>query len=223
MRISRHDQGRPVTLDEGPHNDHLLDENVLLRQQVDDFARAVSAIADRRPEWHGGVGRWSESVYDRVRGAVLGRGASVGRSVASSRLPGRLGHLDWLVTVDKSVAEMSQLPGPTPARLADLRSRRWSVEDGPQLATWSTMIGRWVTEAARLLGEGELHVYLRGHRCPGCSADHAQVGRNGERRRVPALLATDAGVTCQECGLAYPPDKWGLLAAVLASESVSVS
>ncbi len=198
------------------HTVEGIDDGVLLRQRVGDFSRAVSAIAERRPEWHNGVGRWSASVYDRVRGSVLGRSAPAGRIPAGSRCPGRLGHLDWLVSVDGEVAEWSQLPGTTAARLIEMRSRSWRVEDGPLLVFYTEAIGRWVAQAATLLDEGELHVYLRGRRCPGCATTHAYVGRDGERRRVPALLATNAGITCQHCAIRFPPERWGLLAEMLA-------
>ena len=119
--------------------------------------------------------------------------------------------------VDQTVARWSALPGTTPARLIELRSRTWRVEDGDRLAAMTTAIGQWVTEAAVLLGECTLRAYLRGHSCPSCGLSHVHVGRNGDRRRVPALLADDSGVHCQnrECDGQWPPERWGLLAAIL--------
>ncbi len=194
-----------------------VDPKVRLKQHVADLDRAIAEIAERRPHWDGQTGRWAESVYTRVRESVVGRGAPAGWLPSTSRLPGRLGHISWLVEVDQQVAHWSGLPGTTPARLVELRSRAWRIQDGDLLALMCTEIGRWVQEAAVLLGERELHAYLRGYSCPGCGLSHVQVGRNGDRRRVPALLADPQGVTCQnpDCGVQYPPERWGLLAAIL--------
>ena len=195
------------------------DPNVRLKQHVSDLDRAIADIADRRPHWDSQTqtGRWVESVYARVRESVVGRGAPAGWLPSTSKLPGRLGHISWLVEVDQTVARWSELPGTTPARLIELRARTWRVEDGDRRAAMTTAIGQWVTEAAVLLGECTLRAYLRGHSCPSCGLSHVHVGRNGDRRRVPALLADDSGVHCQnrECDGQWPPERWGLLAAIL--------
>lgn len=196
------------------HATDEIDSKVLLKQRVADFGRAVDSLVERQPEWHGGVGRWSDSLYDRVRGSILGKGAPLGRRPPGSRLPGRLGHLDWLHTTDTTVARWSNLPGSTTARLIELRERSWRIEDAPLLEEWARTLAGFAEDAGRLLGTAPLHVYLRGHSCPACSSSHAYVG--AERRRVPALLATDDEVVCQACPDGrWGVDNWGLLAAML--------
>ena len=52
------------------------------------LADAVHALVDRQPVWVGGVCRWEDSLYVRLRGALRGsRAAPARRRGPGSRLP----------------------------------------------------------------------------------------------------------------------------------------
>jgi hypothetical protein len=74
---------------------------MLTRRRLD---AAVHALADPVPAWDGGVCRWSDALYSRLRGAITARTAGRRRVMAGSRAPCRTDVLVWLIEVDTAVA-----------------------------------------------------------------------------------------------------------------------
>lgn len=186
------------------------------------FSDSVHSFADRRPVWSNGVARWEPPIYGKMRTALSGRSAfRTGRRAADSRIPARTGVLDWLVTVDQTVAGWGPGAG-TVDRLKALTHRSWRPQDSLQLERWSDQLADWATEAATVLGDAKTVVPLRGIACPVCGQQHVFRHRDGEYVRTPALTVSEDGAECGSCRAAWTPEQFGFLATLLGCEALPV-
>ena len=175
---------------------------------------AAHGLVDPVPLWGGGVCRWSDSVYVRLRAALVGRTARSRAAMAGSRLPCRVDVLALVVDIDTAVAGWEpEGKGGTVERLHTLTARGFRPQDCELLDGYCHTIERWVIAAAELLGDRQVAVTLRGLRCPSCGA--GVVYRGAEDIRGWALRVTEAGCECQACRAFWPPAEFHWLARLL--------
>jgi hypothetical protein len=114
---------------------------VLTRRRLD---AAVHALADPVLVWDGGVCRWSDGLYSRLRGAITARTAGRRPVMAGSRAPCRTDVLVWLIEVDTAVAARTpDDKGSTVERLHALTARGWRPQDCEVLDDYSTQVEKW--------------------------------------------------------------------------------
>ena len=94
----------------------------LARRRLDD---AVHALADPAPEWAGGVCRWSDPLYVRLRGALPGRTVVNRREVDRRTLPCHMDVLSLLCEIDTTVGGWEPHGKSTLDRLHQLPARGW--------------------------------------------------------------------------------------------------
>ena len=111
------------------------------------LARRRLADADPRsdavPVWDHGVCRWSDSLYTRLRGAMVGRTARISRAVAGSRLPCRVDVLTLLVDIDATVGSWEPDAKGTLERLRQLAARGFRPQDCALLDGYSAVGACW--------------------------------------------------------------------------------
>ena len=183
----------------------------LARRRLDD---AVHALADPVPVWAGGVCRWSDSVYVRLRVAL--RGAPVSRTAVyhRSKPPCRFDVLALLVSNrHRGVLVGTGRQGHGGAA---------SPVGWPRLAAPGLLADRHVQRRDRAVDtvggradHPELRVFLR-EPCPRCGERWA-VRRDsaGELVRVRVLKVSETGCKCQACGASWGPDRFEWLARLL--------
>ena len=188
----------------------------LARRQLGD---AVHALADPIPVWDGGVCRWSDAVYVRMRGELPG-GARDRRGLArSTRLPCRGDVLDWLIEVDRTVAAWEPNGKGTVDRLHELAGRGFRPQDCELIDDYADDLQRWTLAATEILAPA-VRVTLR-QPCPSCGAGHAYRDSGGEQVRSRALRVTETGCKCLACGASWPAEKFEWLARLLGCEPLS--
>ncbi|MCH9737076.1 MAG: hypothetical protein K0U78_21405 [Actinomycetia bacterium] len=181
----------------------------------------VHALVDAVPVWDGGVCRWSESVYARLRQALRGRqGAGGVRLVAGSRAPCSIAALDLTVAVD-SCAERWEPDGKgTVDRLRRLVDRGWRPQDVAAMDAISGQLERWVVEASQLLDDETTAVSLR-MPCPACGSRYSyRRSSGGETVRSDALRVSEHGAECLACRANWPPEEFHWLARLLGCEEL---
>ena len=173
---------------------------------------AVHALADPVPVWDHGTARWSDSVYARLRSALVGRTARSRAAMAGSRMPCRVDVLTLVVDIDTAVAAWEPGKGGTVDRLHALTGRGFRPQDYQLLDGYCDQLERWAIAAAELLGDRQVAVALR-RPCPSCS--ELWVYRGTESIRAWALTVTEDGAECRCCRAYWPPDQFRFLAQLL--------
>lgn len=148
-----------------------------------------------------------------MRGALRSTQPRTGRRAASSRIPCRAAVLDWLHTVDHTVAEWQPGAG-TIHRLRLLAAHPWRPQDCELLDDHTTQLQQWAASAVEVLGDTVI-VPLRGFACPNCNTNHVYRRRDGENVRSAALTVTEAGAECGNCGATWAVDQLEFLARLL--------
>ncbi len=178
------------------------------------FADAVARLVEEQPGWLDGRCVLEGSLYDRLRGAMDGSAPMARRSVSKSRPPLRLDVLTLVAEVDRVTAGWGIGQGATPERLRELASRQWTPDDADKLDAQAALIEKWSETAAELLGDAAVQVPLR-LPCPACGQLWAYRRSGEERVRRFALLASEAGASCESCGCSWPVEKFDWLARLL--------
>ncbi len=184
----------------------------LSRRQFDD---AVTALADRQPVWHDGVGRWSDSLYVRLRGALRGSMKAGRHRVAGSHLPCHSAVLALLVDVDQTVAKWQPEGAGTVDRLRRLRVNKWRPQDVELIDSYTAQLKKLTVEAVELLGD-KVEVALR-MPCPSCGKKfvYRPAGKGDSPVRVWALRAGENGARCLGFNAAWEVDQLEFLATLL--------
>ena len=183
------------------------------------LADGVHALADRTPIWDHGTARWSDSLYSRLRGAMVAR---TGRRhvLAGGRLPCRVDVLTVLIDIDRAVAGWEpEGKGDTVERLHQMVGRGWRPQDCGLLDDYSAALEGWVLGAAELLGDRLTAVTLR-LPCPSCGEQWVYRQNAGESVRAWALRVTEDGCECQVCRAYWPAAEFHFLARLLGCEAL---
>lgn len=184
----------------------------LARQKLAD---AVNAFVVPQAVWIGGVCRWGDPLYTRLRNSLQPR-SQIGRHRApGERAPCNTDALVWLVDVDMTTAEWEPDGDGTLDRLRRLRDRKWTPDDVELLEKHTEQIVKWTVAAVELLGDRPPTVALR-LPCPSCGTKHVR-GRNGvgESVRRWALSVSENGARCAACDAEWSPDQFEFLARLL--------
>jgi hypothetical protein len=201
----------PVITAIAPHDGPLG----LARQRLDD---AVRALADPVPEQIGGVLRWADPLYTRLRAALCSAKGQQRGAASRSRLPCRVDVLALLLEIDHTVCAWTRAgKGGTIDRLHRLVVAGWRPQDCRLIGFYTSEIGRWVITAEELLAP-VVKVDLP-QPCPRCGARFAyHPAGTGEQVRVRALRVTDTGCRCQACQAYWPPEQLTWLARLLVED-----
>jgi hypothetical protein len=179
------------------------------------LAEAVFALAEPQPIWVGGICRWADPVYVRLRDALKGSKVIGRRQVPDSRLPCRTDILTLIIELDMTVAEWQPDGEGALDRLRRLRDRAWRPEDIELLESHHAQLQRWTVTAVELLGDTAPTVALR-LPCPACGTKHVyRRNQVGETVRVWALQVSEDGCRCQRCHAAWQPEQFEFLATRL--------
>lgn len=179
------------------------------------LADAVHALADPLPVWVGGLCRWTDPLYVRLRDALQPRNQPGRRRVPGSRAPCNTAALTLIIEIDMTVAEWHPEGDGTLTRLHRLRDKSWTPEDCELLERHTTQIGKWTIMAVELLADKSPTVALR-LPCPSCGRSHVR-GRNGagEPVRRWALSVSEDGARCAGCHATWAPEQFEFLAKLL--------
>lgn len=178
------------------------------------LADCVHSLVDEIPVWEQGIARWSESVYARLRGALVARTAR-SRAVAGSRLPCRVDVLTLLVEIDRVASEWEPDGKGTVERLRQLAAHGWRPQDCELIDGYCGQIERWGVAAAELLGDRAPAVALR-LPCPSCGEQFVyRRSGGGESVRSWALRVSETGCECSVCRAFWGPDQFEWLAKLL--------
>ena len=179
------------------------------------LADAVNAFVVPQPVWIGGVCRWTDPLYARLRGALQPRNQVSRQRAPGERAPCRTDALVWLIEVDMTTAEWEPDCDGTIDRLRRHRDRKWTPDDTEQIGQHAEQIVGWTITAAELLGDKPPTVALR-LPCPSCGTTHVR-GRNGvgESVRRWALSISEDGARCAACDAEWSPEQFEFLARLL--------
>ena len=182
---------------------------------------AVHALADPQPVWAGGVCRWSDALYVRLRGALTGRGGERRHDGAfGSRAPCRSGVLALLVEIDRAVGGWEPHGKSTTDRLRQLVGNGWRPQDCDLLTEYADRVEAWTLTAVELLGDRSPTVALR-LPCPSCERLHVyRRNSGGESVRSWALRVSEDGCVCLGCRAEWSPDEFHWLARLLGCDPV---
>lgn len=166
------------------------------------------------------MGRWSDSLYVRLPGALRGPGGGGVRTVPGSRAPCSVSDLELLVAVDTSVERWEPGKGDTTDRLHRLAGRGWRPQDTAVMDDIAARLERWTLDAAQLVGDTAVSVPLR-LPCPVCGSRFVY-RRNigGEQVRADALKASEGGCDCSACGAGWTRAEFHCLARLLGCEAL---
>lgn len=179
----------------------------------------MHALADPVPVWDGGVCRWSDALYARLRGALTGRGGVQRHSGAfGSRAPCRSNVLALLVEIDTGVAGWEPNGKSTVDRLHQLAANGWRPQDCALIDDYSERIEAWTLSAVELLGDVSPTVALR-LPCPHCERRFIyRRNGSGESVRSWALRVSETGCECLGCRAEWSPDEFHWLARLLGCD-----
>lgn len=178
------------------------------------FTNAVAALVEEQPGWLNGRCVMQASRYARLRQSMTAKSAGAGRAVPSSCAPLRVDVLTLLAEVDRVTAGWGVAQTDTPGRLRELAARRWTPEDADKLDAQADLLEKWAATAEELLGDAPAQVPLR-LPCPSCGELWAYRRTGGEHVRRFALLASEAGASCDACGAIWPVSQFQFLAKLL--------
>ncbi len=177
---------------------------------------AIHALAEPIPVWDGGVCRWSDAVYWRLRGSLRGQPTRSGRRVPDSRLPCRADVLTLLIAIDMTAAEWEPNGKGTVERLRQVAAQDRRPQDCELLDGISATVEAWTLKAVELLGDKSPEVALR-LPCPSCGSRFVYRNHNGENVRSWALRVSEDGARClaPKCEATWPSDQLEWLARLL--------
>jgi len=190
------------------HDDGPL---ALSRRRLSD---AVHAFADPLPIFEAGTYRTIPPVYVRLRGALRGATARLGRMVPSSRPPCHTRVLSLLVDIDQAAAEWEPDQPDTVARLRAAAERDRRPQDCSLLDAYTACVEGWTLEAVEVLGDNPPEVALR-LPCPSCGKRFVYRLSAGENVRTAALRVSEAGARCLACRASWEPGQLEFLAKLL--------
>lgn len=184
------------------------------------LSEAVFAFAEPQPIWLGGICRWSDPLYVRLRDALKGSKQVGRRQVPDSRLPCRTDILTLIIDVDMTVAEWQPDGEGALDRLVRLRDRSWRPDDIELIDSHHAQLQRWTVTAVELLGDKAPTVALR-LPCPSCGKSHVyRRNQSGDSVRVWALQVSEDGARCQSCHAVWQPEQLEFLARLLGLPSL---
>jgi len=176
---------------------------------------AVNALAEPIPVWDGGVCRWSDAVYMRLRSSLRGAPTRSVRLVPDSRLPCRADVLTLLIDIDQTAAIWEPNGKGTVERLRQVAGQDRRPQDCELLDGYSATVEAWTVKAAELLGDIAPEVSLR-LPCPSCgSRFNYRPNGSGETVRSWALRVSESGARCQCCHATWLPEQFEFLAKLL--------
>ena len=184
----------------------------LALRQLDD---AVRALTDPVPEQIGGLTRWADPLYTRLRAALCSAKGHQRGAASRSRLPCRVDVLALLLEIDHTACAWTLgAKGGSIERLHQLAAASFRPQDCRLIGLYANEIGRWVSTAEGLLAPA-VKVDLP-QPCPRCGARFAyHPAGTGEQVRVRALRVRDTGCRCQACQAYWPPEQLTWLARLL--------
>lgn len=185
----------------------------LTAQPAREFADAAHALAEPTPVWGGGICRWQESIYDRLRSALTAKSQRA-TVAAGSRLPCRIDVLSLLHDIDTTTAVWWPDAHNTRDRLAKMREQHWTPQDVERLTAYTTKLQQWTAGGAELLGDRMTSIALR-KPCPSCGQLWTHRRAGAENVRCYALRASDTGAQCLACNATWTPDQYRFLARLL--------
>lgn len=184
----------------------------LARRRLHD---AIHALADPQPVWVGGVCRWTDPLYTRLRDALQPRNQAGPRRVPDSRAPCNTAALTLIIEIDMTVAEWQPSGDGALDRLHRLRDVSFRPEDCELIDSHRRQIAKWILTGVELLGDKPPEVALR-LPCPSCGRSHVhRTNSVGERVRSWALRVSDEGARCQHCEATWQPSQFTFLATLL--------
>lgn len=102
------------------------------------------------------------------------------------------------------------------ARLRALAEHNWTVEQSRQVRRITGILNAWADDFDALLNHR--HVLHINAACPACdTATVHRYNKSGELVRDTAIIATEYGAVCQECGHSWGPEQFVKLAKQLGS------
>lgn len=192
---------------------------ILARERLD---RAVHGMADPQPHWENGHVRWSDRLYDRLRGSLKGSAGVSGHRVPGSRLPCVTAVLALLVEVDSVVASWEPDAVGTVDKLHKLIGRGWRPQDVATMDDFAEQLEKWTVDASELVGEAPVVVPLR-MCCPVCNQRYIyRRSRSEETVRSDALRVSESGAECLGCRAEWAPDQFEWLARLLGCPALPV-
>ncbi len=192
---------------------------ILARQRLD---RAVHDWADPQPRFENGRVRWSDRLYDRLRGALKGSAGVSGHRVPGSRMPCVTAVLALLVEVDTVVASWESDAVGTVDKLHKLIGHGFRPQDVSRLDSYSEQLEKWATDASELVGDAAVVLPLRVP-CPSCGQRYVyRRSRSEETVRSDCLRVSESGAECLGCRAVWEPAEFHWLARLLGCAELPV-
>lgn len=162
-----------------------------------------------------------DSRYTEIMADIQGQQGTAFGGVARSMPPLWVDAVDWLKTVDATVAEWSGDHGraSTPDRLFSLSELSWRPQDVPLLQRMTESILRWCKKADVLLDPPEKHQWELVAPCPACDAKTVhRPDSGGEWVRQAALTVNADGCVCLACETKWSPIYFQFLARTIGCD-----